>query len=88
MNVRAAFAAAWRLSRWQSQCTYMVSPANAESLKQALSGAYRYNPKLDAERARQRATDEEVARALSGYQAHVIQGSADRWSATDEYQAG
>ena len=50
--------------------------ASAETLKQALSGAYKYNPKLDAERARQRATDEEVARALSAYRP-TIQGSAD-----------
>ena len=49
---------------------------SAESLKQALTGAYKYNPKLDADRARQRATDEEVPRALSGYRPQ-ISGSAD-----------
>ncbi|MGD9667546.1 MAG: TolC family outer membrane protein [Hyphomicrobiaceae bacterium] len=42
-------------------------PASAESLNQALSSAYTYNPRIDAERARLRATDEEVARANSGY---------------------
>ncbi len=40
---------------------------SAETLRQALSSAYKYNPRIDAERARLRATDEEVARANSGY---------------------
>lgn len=43
------------------------APVFAESLRQALSSAYTYNPRIDAERARLRATDEEVARAQSGY---------------------
>lgn len=41
--------------------------ARAESLDQTLAAAYRYNPEIDAERARLRATDENVARAMSGY---------------------
>ena len=49
---------------------------SAETLKQALTGAYKANPKLDAERARLRATDEEVPRAMSGYRPQ-INGSAD-----------
>lgn len=52
------------------------STANAQSLRDALAAAYKYNPRLDAERARQRATDEEVARAHSGYRPTVT-GSAD-----------
>ena len=48
----------------------------AQSLRDALASAYKYNPRLDAERARQRATDEEVSRAHSGYRP-VIAGSAD-----------
>src|SRR5688500_9473599 len=52
------------------------SAANAETLKQALSSAYKYNPRLDAEPARLRATDEEVARATSGYRPVII-GNAD-----------
>ena len=47
------------------------SAAGAETLKQALSSAYKYNPRLDAERARLRATDEEVARAKSGYRPDI-----------------
>ncbi len=48
----------------------------AETLQQALTAAYKFNPRLDAERARLRATDEEVPRALSGYRPQVF-GSAD-----------
>lgn len=39
----------------------------AETLKEALALAYQSNPRLDAERARLRATDEDVPRAKSGY---------------------
>jgi outer membrane protein len=48
-----------------------ISPASAESLREALAAAYKFNPRLDAERARLRATDEEVARAHSGYRPTV-----------------
>lgn len=54
----------------------MCAPAQAETLNQALASAYEYNPQLDAERARLRATDEEVTRARSGFRP-VIQGNAD-----------
>lgn len=50
--------------------------ASAETLREALAAAYRYNPRLDAERARLRATDEEVARANSGYRPQIF-GQAD-----------
>ena len=52
------------------------APAMAETLRQAMARAYQANPRLDAERARLRATDEEVPRALSGYRPRVT-GSAD-----------
>jgi len=48
----------------------------AESLSQAMGRAYKYNPRLDAERARLRATDEEVARANAGYRPN-IEANAD-----------
>jgi len=51
-------------------------PASAESLQEALSATYGYNPRLDAQRAFQRATDEDVARAMSGYRP-TITGNAD-----------
>lgn len=43
----------------------------AESLLDALAAAYQYNPRLDAERARLRATDEGVAVANSGYRPRI-----------------
>lgn len=52
-------------------CLGFAAPARAESLDQALASTYRYNPRIDAERARLRATDEEVARAQSGYRPDI-----------------
>lgn len=46
-------------------------PASADTLTGALSSAYTGNPTLRAERARQRATDEGVAQALSGWRPTV-----------------
>lgn len=44
-----------------------ANAARAETLKQALSSTYGYNPALDAQRARLRATDENIPIARSGY---------------------
>jgi len=46
--------------------------AAAETLRQALETAYFNNPGLRAERARQRATDEGVSQALSGWRPNVV----------------
>jgi outer membrane protein len=54
----------------------LCAPAAAESLREALHNAYRTNPRLDAERARLRATDEDLPRAKSGFRPNV-QASAD-----------
>lgn len=51
--------------------TLIAAPAGAETLSQALAAAYKFNPKLDAARASQRATDEEVPRAMAGYRPSV-----------------
>jgi outer membrane protein len=57
-------------------------PAGAESLQEALTQAYRSNPRLDVARAQQRATDEEVPRANAGYRP-TISASADvNWQRT------
>ncbi len=58
--------------------------ASAESLVDALSGAYQGNPTLRAERARLRATDEQVPQALSGWRPTITaNGTAARnWSDT------
>ena len=47
--------------------TLLVAPASAETLREAMLAAYRRNPTLQAERARQRATDELVPQAKSGW---------------------
>src|SRR6476469_7876937 len=47
-------------------------PAAAESLPEALVKAYQTNPALNADRARQRATDENVPQALAGYRPQII----------------
>lgn len=49
-----------------------VGPAPAEGLTDALVKAYQSNPQLTAERARQRATDENVPQALAGYRPQLV----------------
>jgi outer membrane protein len=49
-----------------------IRPLAAESLPDALAKAYRSNPQLNADRARQRATDENVPQALAGYRPQVV----------------
>ncbi|MBU1210670.1 MAG: TolC family outer membrane protein [Alphaproteobacteria bacterium] len=68
----------WPVSRrtgvragWACACAAVailaIAPARSEDLRDALIAAYQSNPGLDAERARLRATDEDVPRAQSGY---------------------
>jgi outer membrane protein len=72
----------WRLRGGAALvCAFLVitacgRPAGAETLEQALTDAYLINPVLNAERARLRATDEQVALAKSGLRPFVS-GSAD-----------
>lgn len=47
------------------------APSFAETLIDALSAAYQYSPTLDAERARQRARDEDISRANAGYRPDI-----------------
>jgi outer membrane protein len=56
--------------------SFLGRPAIAETLEEALADAYLINPVLNAERARLRATDEQVALAKSGLRP-FISGSAD-----------
>ena len=44
-----------------------IAPASAETLADALRDTYVQSPRLDAERARLRATDEQVPQALAGW---------------------
>ena len=50
----------------------VLDDARAETLYRALASAYENNPTLRAERARQRATDEGVSQALSGWRPTII----------------
>ncbi|WP_316195875.1 MULTISPECIES: TolC family outer membrane protein [unclassified Bradyrhizobium] len=50
----------------------LTVPARAEDLAAALTKAYQTSPQLNAERARQRATDENVPQALSGYRPQIV----------------
>src|ERR1700745_41810 len=49
-----------------------TSAASGESLPEALAKAYQTNPQLNAERARQRATDKNVPQALAGYRPQIV----------------
>jgi len=49
-----------------------ASAAHGENLPEALAKAYQTNPQLNAERARQRATDENVPQALVGYRPQIV----------------
>jgi outer membrane protein len=51
---------------------FAATAARAESLPEALARAYQTNPALNAERARQRATDENVPQALAGYRPQIV----------------
>jgi outer membrane protein len=51
---------------------FAATAAQAEGLPEALVKAYQSNPQLNAERARQRATDENVPQALAGYRPQII----------------
>ncbi len=51
---------------------FAATSARAEALPEALAKAYQSNPQLNAERAKQRATDENVPQALAGYRPQII----------------
>ena len=51
---------------------FVATAARSESLPEALAKAYQSNPQLNAERARQRATDENVPQALAGYRPQIV----------------
>jgi outer membrane protein len=51
---------------------FAATAARGEALPEALAKAYQTNPQLNAERARQRATDENVPQALAGYRPQII----------------
>ncbi len=76
MACLAAAASAVVIGAWPA-------PSLAETLNEALAAAYRYNPQLDAERARLRATDEEVPIARSGYRPQIKAEADVNWRHTN-----
>lgn len=62
------------LGAWAALAISCALPAAAlaEALPEALAKAYQTNPALNAERARQRATDENVPQALAGYRPQIV----------------
>jgi outer membrane protein len=51
-----------------------IASSVAETLPEALVRAYQSNPQLNADRARQRGTDENVPQALAGYRPQIVAG--------------
>lgn len=49
-----------------------AAPAGADTLAEALVSAYQANPQLNANRAKQRANDENVPQALAGYRPQIM----------------
>ncbi len=60
------------LSAASAAALLAAAPASAETLTEALAEAYTTNPQLLAERARLRATDEELSQANAGWRPTVI----------------
>ena len=63
--------------------TVFGRPASAETIEQALVDAYLINPVLNAERARLRATDEQVALAKSGLRPFISASGDTAFQHTD-----
>ena len=57
--------------------------ATAETLRDALSATYTYNPQLDAERARLRATDEGVSQANSAFRPTITGNASSSFQNTE-----
>jgi outer membrane protein len=66
----------------------LAGSRNLESLAEAMAHAYQGNPTLRAERARQRATDEEVPQALSGWRPTVTSQDEISYDVTDRDSKG
>ncbi len=63
---------AWAFGLIAGVTLMTIAPSGAESLSDALVKAYQGNPQLNAERARQRGTDENVPQALAGYRPQIV----------------
>ncbi len=77
--------------RWVAAAIVVVgfsTSARAETLQQALVSAYLNNPVLQAQRAGLRATDEDVAQALSGYRPSINGTASIDHSQSDNFFSG
>src|SRR6516162_1907278 len=64
---------AWRVACFPLLANLVaIAPCASETLPEALVKAYQTNPQLNAERARQRGTDENVPQALAGYRPQIV----------------
>lgn len=62
----------FKLSALTAYLFIAAGPAGAETLKEALTAAYLYNPTLKAARAQLRSTDSDVTLAKSGYRPTIV----------------
>jgi outer membrane protein len=65
-----------------------ATPARADTMEAALLRAYQSNPQLNAQRATVRATDENVAQALSGYRPKVAVAASGGAQYTNQLAIG
>lgn len=72
------------LSAASAMAVLAAMPASAETLTEAMAEAYTTNPSLLAERARLRATDEELNQANAGWRPTVIVNGSAGW--TEDYE--
>jgi len=70
---KAGMNVAWRVACFPLLANLVaIAPCASETLPEALVKAYQTNPQLNAERARQRGTDENVPQALAGYRPQIV----------------
>ena len=69
-------------------CALCARPVSAETLDAALANAYLINPSLNSERARLRATDEQVAIAKSGFRPNINASGDAAFQNSDSDLAG
>ncbi len=81
-----------RMSRWAIPTALLLftgnAPLHAETLKEALTAAYLYNPILKAAQAQLRATDNSVAQAKSGYRPTITASYQEGWEQLHTKMAG
>ena len=81
-----------RMSRWAIPTALLLftasAPLHAETLKEALTAAYLYNPILKSAQAQLRATDNGVAQAKSGYRPTITASYQEGWDELHTKLAG